>query len=227
VIINCGALLTGAAPTLRSTGGALLTALYRQALYWRPPVLIISFVILWTFAFQVWLVHLLFFFVSIHGFNGRQDYYSLCAVTSTSHDVWTHEGDSSLLSLLERFKQNGTDSVECVNRNTYIDRCIVIVTWQRSSFIQHDGWSELADTFCLVSWQVQFQATFLSPIVVTYVKSDLQWLRQSYHRSSFLLMAMLVVVTECTASRCWISQYRKCTAKPQSAHLSRPQRCRN
>jgi len=32
VIINCGALLTGAALTLRSTDGALLTALY-----WRPP----------------------------------------------------------------------------------------------------------------------------------------------------------------------------------------------
>jgi len=35
VIINCGALLTGAALTLRSTGSALLTALYRRALYWR------------------------------------------------------------------------------------------------------------------------------------------------------------------------------------------------
>jgi len=33
VIINCGALLTGAALTLRSTDGALLTALYRRALY--------------------------------------------------------------------------------------------------------------------------------------------------------------------------------------------------
>ena len=40
MIINCGALLTGAALTLRSTDGALLTALYRRALYWRPPVLI-------------------------------------------------------------------------------------------------------------------------------------------------------------------------------------------
>ena len=35
MIINCGALLTGAAPILRSTDGALLTALYRRALYWR------------------------------------------------------------------------------------------------------------------------------------------------------------------------------------------------
>jgi len=34
VITNCGALLTGAALILRSTDGALLTALYRRALYW-------------------------------------------------------------------------------------------------------------------------------------------------------------------------------------------------
>ena len=80
--------------------------------------------------------------------------------------------------------------------------------WYRLTWVVPDKGPYIACS--LFPYMLSFKPPSLHYFIVT---CSVSW-ELAMHDSSFVMFAMSVVVTECTASCCWISQHRKCPAEP-------------